>query len=161
MSSPAARRSQRNSLSATPARSNRNSLQPPSSPVAAMAPNQTQAQAGLTAASSLQRQSQGTPRASQHNIASSSPLFFRSSPANGTNLPNANDGMEISSPLRQAPSMAGDDNTPRGRAQPPHGMLILQSQVIFTKPGQRFLSYTLRFKLEPYTGCKRTCPSPV
>ncbi|MCJ1474070.1 hypothetical protein MMC13_002728 [Lambiella insularis] len=56
--------------------------------------------------------------APRQNVASSSPLFFRSSPANGA--VNGNHRMEISSPLRQASSLVGDDTTPRGRLQPPN-----------------------------------------
>ncbi|MCJ1379633.1 hypothetical protein MMC17_002735 [Xylographa soralifera] len=52
--------------------------------------------------------------APRQNVASSSPLFFRSSPAMAVNSQR----MEISSPLRQASSIAGDA-TPRGRPQPP------------------------------------------
>ncbi|KAL8826345.1 MAG: hypothetical protein Q9191_003859 [Dirinaria sp. TL-2023a] len=110
MSSPASRRSQRNSISGTPARSTRSS-QPVNSP----------------ARSAQQNHSQATPRALRsNNVASSSPLFFDSSPVNGaptangarnfngaTGATNAN-GMDISSPLRQ---MSVADSTPRGRMQ--------------------------------------------
>ena len=107
MSSPASRRSQRNSASVTPAHSTRS--------------NRTAHPHG----------SQATPRASrQPNIPSSSPLFFNSSPShgivaaegangtNGINGLNGGGGIDVSSPLRQ---MSVADITPRGRAQAPGG----------------------------------------
>ncbi|MCJ1397635.1 hypothetical protein MMC11_000831 [Xylographa trunciseda] len=54
--------------------------------------------------------------APRQTVPSSSPLFFRSSPA--STAMNNNQRMEISSPLRQASSVAGDA-TPRGQPQPP------------------------------------------
>lgn len=109
MSSPASRRSQRNSVSATPQRSARSSQQAPS-------PVRSAQQNGL----------QATPRASrQHNIVASSPLIHQSSPLNGAQPSagaaeaNGATRINISSPLRQA-SVA--DNTPRGRVQAPGGM---------------------------------------
>ncbi|CAF9906923.1 MAG: hypothetical protein HETSPECPRED_006994 [Heterodermia speciosa] len=105
MSSPASRRAQWNSASATPARSTRS--------------NRTAQLNG----------SDATPRAShRNNIPSSSPLFFNSSPAGVATNPNrvnaANDlnsqsetgKMGISSPLRQ---MSVTDSTPRGGGQAP------------------------------------------
>lgn len=109
MSSPASRRSQRNSVSATPQRSARSSQQAPS-----------------PARSAHQNGSQATPRASrQNNIAASSPLIYHSSPLNGSqptagaDEANGASRMNISSPLRQ---MSVADNTPRGRVQAPGGM---------------------------------------
>ena len=120
MSSPASRRSQRNSLTATPRRAARNSLQPSSPAVAA----QEQSQPPQNEAPRHQQsQSPGTPRASQQNIAASSPLFFRSSPVNGAANINGPERMEISSPLRQASSIPDNDGTPRDRAAPPNGEL--------------------------------------
>ena len=112
MSSPASRRSQRNSLTSTPARSTRNSQLLGGGPTAisrqAPPPNHD------IASTSPQADLQATPRASRQNVALSSPLFFRSSPANGVADANMNDGMNISSPLRKT-SIAG--STPRGRPQ--------------------------------------------
>jgi len=109
MSSPASRRSQRNSVSVTPQRSPRHSQQAPSS-----------------ARSAQQTGSHATPRASrQNNIAASSPLLYHSSPLNGAQLTagadeaNGASRMNISSPLRQT-SVA--DSTPRGRVPAPGGM---------------------------------------
>jgi len=133
MSSPASRRSKRNSASATPTRSTRNSAQPASSPAAAVAPSSPAAQ-------EEPNQSQRTPRASQQNVASSSPLFFRSSPVNGAANMNGNDAMQISSPLKQV-SIAG--STPRGRVQPPGGTSPMQSlsQVLTQMPDSSPIRY--------------------
>ncbi|KAI4113189.1 MAG: hypothetical protein LQ341_007824, partial [Variospora aurantia] len=91
MSSPASRRSQRKSASATPVRSGRNSQQPESSPATAVA--------------------RSPPQPAQ-----SSPLFFRSSPATGDGLrPSGQNGINVSSPLRHASTTS---STPRARAQP-------------------------------------------
>lgn len=103
MSTPRNRRSQRGSVSGTPKRSARNT--PSSAPVV----------------SSPQRQDQGVPRASNQNVHSSSPLFFRSSPVNGAANSNSYGRMEISSPLRQASNVGDDDVTPQGRSRPPNG----------------------------------------
>jgi len=109
MSSPASRRSQRKSVSATPQRSARSSQQAPS-----------------PARSAQQNGSQATPRASrQNNIAASSPLIYHSSPLNGAQpaagADEANEAsrMNISSPPRQ---MSVADHTPRGRVQALGGM---------------------------------------
>ena len=50
-----------------------------------------------------QSQRQDTPRASRQPVLSSSPLFFRSSPVNGSAGANVTreERMDISSPLRQ------------------------------------------------------------
>ena len=110
MSSPTARRSQRSSKSATPVRPARNTTQPRSSP----APNQEQQTADASQHLAQEQRSTPVPRT---NIASSSPLFFRSSPANGRAPVNSNGAMDISSPLRQV-SIADSDTTPRGRVGP-------------------------------------------
>ena len=149
MSSPASRRSQRNSLTATPTRAARNSLQPPSS-LAVMAQEQSQPQQN-GAASHQHIQSPGTPRASQQNMAASSPLFFRSSPVNGAANANENERMEISSPLRQASSVPDNDGTPRGRAPPPNGQSESGINGRHADVFRRFLTHTLRFKLESHT----------
>ncbi|KAF2244868.1 MCM-domain-containing protein [Trematosphaeria pertusa] len=115
MSSPAQRRSQRSSASATPrrsARSARNSQIPSSSP----APGGPEEQLHSETSQASQRESQATPRNSRLQTASTqSPLFFRSSPVNGSGsgapeddggaTPKAS-GMTIgdSSPIRYASS---------------------------------------------------------
>lgn len=81
MSSPAQRRSQRPSASATPRRSTRNSQIPSSSP----APVGPDEQLHSEASQASQRDSQATPRNSRLQSASTqSPLFFRSSPVNSS-----------------------------------------------------------------------------
>ena len=87
MSSPTKRRSQRTSASATPRRSARGSQIPPSSPAPARGPEE-QLQSEATQAS--QRSSQATPRNSrlQTETSTQSPLFFRSSPVNGSGAGN-------------------------------------------------------------------------
>ncbi|KAL9578373.1 MAG: hypothetical protein Q9212_005756, partial [Teloschistes hypoglaucus] len=96
MSSPASRRSHRKSASATPARSNRNSQQPASSP----------ANAALRSPQPQQQQQQAPQ---------SSPLFFQSSPANAAvSQANGAAGINVSSPLRQ---VSTNNSTPRARQQ--------------------------------------------
>ncbi|KAL1646409.1 MCM DNA helicase complex subunit [Diplodia intermedia] len=112
MSSPAQRRSQRNSVSATPRRSQRNSQIPPSSPTAANQQLQSEASQASTPRSRIQQQ----------NIPTSSPLFYNgstparsSAAANGAS--NGTDGdrtprasaMNIgdSSPIRYSSSSPG------------------------------------------------------
>ncbi|KAL8904498.1 MAG: hypothetical protein Q9207_003220 [Kuettlingeria erythrocarpa] len=91
MSSPASRRSKRNSASATPVRSTRNAQQPATSPATAVAQS---------------------PQQPAH----SSPLFFRSSPINGGGSQGSvQNGVNVSSPLRQAST---NNSTPRTRLQP-------------------------------------------
>src|SRR6202011_5045522 len=113
MSSPSHRR-QRSSQSGTPKRTSRKSSQPvPSS--ASLDPSAAQL---LGEAASSQTGSQGTPR---NAGLSSSPMFFRSSPANGA---TAGRNADVSSPLRQQVTndlvMSDDgDRTPR-----PGGQLI-------------------------------------
>lgn len=124
MSTPTSRRSQKSRLSATPVRSTRNSQAPGSSP--AIASGQVPLANPRAAASSPHNSIQETPRASRLNVASSSPLFYRSSPVNGAAGSNTNDRMDIiSSPAGQI-SIA--DSTTRERLQPLGGMKIrLQS----------------------------------
>ncbi|EON65493.1 minichromosome maintenance protein 4 (cell division control protein 54) [Coniosporium apollinis CBS 100218] len=114
MSSPAQRRSQRNSASATPRRSARSSQVPPSSPLSNRSADD---QLRSEASDASQRQgSQATPRAArlQPNVAASSPLFFRSSPANGSvNGSGAVNGAVPSSPTRQPANGTDGDRTPR------------------------------------------------
>lgn len=109
MSSPAPRRTQRNSQSATPRRSVRSSQAPQSSPFASSADDQLQFEASQAA---QQDSARATPRASrlQHNIAVSSPLFFRSSPVVGSGVGN---GADVSSPVRQSSNTTDGDRTPR------------------------------------------------
>ncbi|KAF1945849.1 MCM-domain-containing protein [Clathrospora elynae] len=94
MSSPAQRRSQRTSASATPRRSARgpNSQVPASSPAPAGPDEQLQSEASQAS----QRGSQATPRNTRLQTASTqSPLFFRSSPVNPSGS-GAADGAEES-----------------------------------------------------------------
>ncbi|KAF2268865.1 MCM-domain-containing protein [Lojkania enalia] len=91
MSSPAQRRSQRSSASATPRRSGRsarNSQIPASSPAPAGPDEQLQSEASQAS----QRAPQATARNSRLQTAtqSQSPLFFRSSPTNGSASRDAN-----------------------------------------------------------------------
>ncbi|KAL9116820.1 MAG: hypothetical protein Q9187_006649, partial [Circinaria calcarea] len=116
MSTPGSRRSQRNSLTSTPVRATRNSQQAPTSPVAATAPSQSGARVALSPQGNLQ----ATPRVGRQDVPSSSPLFFRSSPVNGAGAVNGNDGMDISSPLRQVSILGENELTPRARLQPPN-----------------------------------------
>ena len=132
MSSPASRRSKRSSAAGTPARS-RASQQPPSSPSAA----------GPA--------SQNTPKAPRSNVAASSPpIFFQSSPANGSIRDRVDAG--LSSPLRQASSIADNDLTPRGNHnRPPNGMASQElSKVLLMILAYRVISYTICFKLESH-----------
>jgi hypothetical protein len=84
MSSPAQRRSQRNSASATPRRGGRNARSsqiPSSSPAPAGPDEQLQSEASQAS----QRGSQATPRNQRlTSTQTQSPLFFRSSPINGS-----------------------------------------------------------------------------
>ncbi|KZF22348.1 DNA replication licensing factor MCM4 [Xylona heveae TC161] len=115
MSSPAPRRTQRSSQSATPRRRER------SSPSEAD-PAQTQLQQEVTAASS-DDQPHATPRRLQQNVASSSPLFYRSSPSNGMahlSVGERSDPMDVSSPPVQQLNQSEDgDRTPRARTRYP------------------------------------------
>jgi hypothetical protein len=96
MSSPASRRTQRSS--ATPRRSARSSLAPHNS------------SPGQQLRSEASRSSGLTPQRANGNIPTSSPLFFRSSPAgSATN----SYGIGRSSPLRQDEDGVNGDSTPR------------------------------------------------
>ncbi|KAK7513009.1 MCM2/3/5 family-domain-containing protein [Phyllosticta citriasiana] len=113
MSSPAPRRSTRSSASATPRRSTRNSQFPQSSPLAAGADEQLHSEA------SQGSQPQRTPRArvqQQNNVPSSSPLFYNTSPANGSTTANGANGVDASSPTRHQPAGTDGDRTPRASA---------------------------------------------
>src|ERR1700712_1156464 len=107
MSSPA-RRTQRASQSATPRRtSQRSSEAPQSSPIHPdFGPDdQLRSEASQASQTSLQLPEQATPRASRtsqdisQNPSTSSPLFFQSSPANGSVSRSATNANNISSPL--------------------------------------------------------------
>ncbi|KAF2730143.1 MCM-domain-containing protein, partial [Polyplosphaeria fusca] len=106
MSSPGQRRSQRTSASATPRRSGRSgrSSQLPSSP----APAGPEEQLHSEASQASQRGPQATPRHSrlQTETQSQSPLFFRSSPANGSSGA-ANAGAEPESDGGRTPRASG------------------------------------------------------
>ena len=117
MSSPASRRSKRTSASSTPVRPVRNTQQPPNGLTAPSA----QSNLAFRASSSQQGTLRGTPASTRQTVASSSPLFFRSSPANGAGPVGNHDRMEISSPLQQASSIAEIETTPRGRPHPLNG----------------------------------------
>lgn len=109
MSSPSHRR-QRSSVSGTPKRSSRRSSQAlPSSP-----PDPSAAQLlGEAASSQTAPGTQGTPLNGRQPPVSSSPMFFRSSPAPGGPV---GVNMDISSPLRQVstgPATTDGDRTPR------------------------------------------------
>ena len=122
MSSPTQRRSQRSSASATPRRDQREPEAPGSSPMqTGFGPdNQLRSEASQASDLSLQVPGQGTPRANGAQAPpSSSPLFFRSSPANA-----AANGVNVSSPLGQPPSSDGGQ-TPRASGQTIGGALIL------------------------------------
>ncbi|KAK0262241.1 MCM DNA helicase complex subunit [Friedmanniomyces endolithicus] len=143
-SSPASRRSNRRSINGTPQRRSRNSQAPPSSdpilPDADAAEEQPQSEPQQP---SQDNRNQNTPRGndrlSQDESQSqapptSSPLFFRSSPAGSQsqsqsqslNVPRAN-GVAVSSPLRQQAGAGSSDGgrTPRadggiGESSPIH-----------------------------------------
>ena len=130
MSSPASRRSNRNSLNGTPLRSNRDSEAPLSDPPlpdadAANDQLRSEADGGLQ-----QDTPRGNARSSQNTSQSqapptSSPLFFRSSPAGSQsqsqsqslNVPGTN-GVNTSSPLRQRNNVASSQG---GRTPRPSG----------------------------------------
>lgn len=130
MSSPASRRSNRNSVNGTPRRTSaRNSEAPRSSPALpdADAANDQLRMEAEQASQDLPYEN--TPRAAvrssqntsqSQNPPTSSPLFFRSSPANGSQSQSqsangaAGNGMNISSPLRQQTALSSDGGrTPR------------------------------------------------
>src|ERR1700761_6957039 len=100
MSSPASRRSNRNS--ATPRRTSRASQAPATSP-----DNQLQSEASQ--ASQSPRSSRGQPSAK--NVPSSSPLRFGSSAKSARS--GISNGADASSPLRQRTNASDGDRTPR------------------------------------------------
>ncbi|KAF2793309.1 MCM-domain-containing protein [Melanomma pulvis-pyrius CBS 109.77] len=117
MSSPEKRRSQRSTASATPRRSGRNprtSQMPSSSPAPAGPEDQLQSEASQAS----QRGPQGTPRNSRLQPTSTdSPLFFRSSPANGSgsgaaNGAGADDDEDDGGATPKASGMAIGDSSP-------------------------------------------------
>lgn len=156
MSSPAPRRSQRNSASATPMRSTRNSQQLRSSPVV---PDRSGDQ-GTPSMTPGQSRRQETPRASRQPVLSSSPLFFRSSPVNETGGANGtrNERMDISSPLRQT-SLA--NSTPRQQLQAPGGISMVFPynfcNLLQLIQVHRFFSDSLRSKFQPSSSCEWQC----
>ena len=112
MSSPASRRSKRNSVNSTPARGSQPSQE------------QTSSQpANMEATGSQPDGAQSTPQAPRQNLASSSPLFFRSSPSNasqaGPQEGPSRGAMDISSPLKQVSNAGDEDRTPRASRQDP------------------------------------------
>ena len=115
---------------------NGQTLSPPLARMSSPAPRRSQ-----------QAQSQGTSQAARQNIPSSSPLFFRSSPAAA---PNGNANMNISSPLKQ-PSIAG--STPRA---PPGGKWILAHLFNLANIG-RLVTNSICLFFKPYT-CIECCP---
>jgi DNA replication licensing factor MCM4 len=146
MSSPSHRR-QRSSQSGTPKRSSRKSSQP-----VATSPSMDPSAAQLLGeAASSQAGSQGTPR----NVPlSSSPMFFRSSPANGASTGR---NVDISSPLRRQVTndlamTDGGDRTPRPSGQLIGGMFIATSVQYLILMPCRFLANSLRFE---FKSCSR------
>lgn len=116
---------QRNSKSATPRRSARNSsLALPSSPVQGADP--AAAQLLGEQASSQDDRAEGTPQVSRQVAAESSPMFFQSSPAGraGANI------RDVSSPLRQMSNTQNTNEdrnrTPRASGNTLRGMIICQ-----------------------------------
>ncbi|KAL2058979.1 hypothetical protein ABVK25_000271 [Lepraria finkii] len=67
---------------------------------------------------SQQAQPQGTPQVARQNVTSSSPLFFRSSPAATPSAPIDNANMDISSPLKQASIAGSTHRAPPGDSSP-------------------------------------------
>jgi DNA replication licensing factor MCM4 len=118
MSSPAKRRSERTSASATPRRSARgqNSQISDSSPAPAGPDEQLQSEASQAS----QRGSQATPRNARFQTTSTqSPLFFRSSPANpsGAGPVNGDDESDGgATPKASAQTIGGMDNSHSGTA---------------------------------------------
>ena len=134
MSSPTSRRSNRNSVNGTPRRSNRNSEVPmsdPPLPDANAANDQLQSEADRA---SQQDTPRGNVRSSQNASQSqapptSSPLFFRSSPAGSQsqsqsqsqslNVPG-NNGINVSSPSRPQNDVTSSQS---GRTPRPSGAI--------------------------------------
>ena len=137
MSSPTSRRSNRNSVNGTPRRSARGSQAPPSSdpilPDDAGTPDNhlhAEEEQASQNGGSQQNTPRGITRSSQQTSQSqapptSSPLFFRSSPAGsqsqsqsqsqGLNVPAGANGVGASSPLRQQSGVGSSEGgrTPR------------------------------------------------
>jgi len=114
---------QRNSQSATPRRSARNSSQAlPSSPTQGAGP--AAGQLFGENASSQDDRAEGTPRGSAQAPPTSSPMFFQSSPARRT---AANGNIDVSSPLRQMTNTQTTnedrDRTPRASGMTMRGMV--------------------------------------
>ncbi|KLJ11041.1 minichromosome maintenance protein 4 (cell division control protein 54) [Blastomyces silverae] len=118
MSSPGSARRRgrpaRNSAASTPSRPSATQPQPQTSPSSA-----------ANGGPQSQNASQTTPRASRRlreaGVASSSPLFFRSSPPPEPRQAPAGDSgsrMDISSPVRESPSAGDVETTPRANARP-------------------------------------------
>jgi DNA replication licensing factor MCM4 len=138
MSSPAQRRSQRTSASATPRRSARgqNSEIPISSPAPAGPDEQLQSEASQA----TQRGSQATPRNTRFQTTSTqSPLFFRSSPANPSNSGPANGDEE-----------SDGGATPKASAMTIGGMYNSRSGAGRTADNARFVAHPLRIQLQPW-----------
>lgn len=127
MSSPASRRSNRKSVNGTPRRSQQDSSAPmsdPSLPDVDAANEQIQSEASQQQDTTPRANARSSQNTSQSQAPpTSSPLFFRSSPAGsesqsrsqGLNLPAGANGVNISSPLRQRSDAASDQEgrTPR------------------------------------------------
>jgi len=146
MSSPSHRR-QRSSQSGTPKRSSRKSSQPlASSP--SIDPSAAQL---LGEAASSHAGSQGTPRKA---LLSSSPIFFRSSPANGRNA-------DVSSPLRQQVTndlvmSDSGDRTPRASGQLIGGIYTPTSVYNFVLMPSRFFANSICLELKPWSRAARS-----
>lgn len=135
MSSPTKRRSQRTSASATPRRSARGAI-PSSSPAPVGPEEQLQSEASQAS----QRGSQGTPRNSRLQSASTqSPLFFRSSPANPSGSGAGND----------APESDDGGATPKASGMTIGGMLNLVCGTWCRIDGIRLFPHPLRFQFQP------------
>jgi len=152
MSSPSHRR-QRSSQSGTPKRTSRKSSQPVPSP--SLDPSAAQL---LGEASSSQAGSQGTPR---NAPLSSSPMFFRSSPANGAATGR---NADINSPLRQQVTndlvmSDGGDRTPRPSGLLIGGMFTFISVHNFILMPYRFFTNSLCLELKPWWSRASRSPS--
>jgi len=163
MSSPTSRRSNRSSVNGTPRRSQRNSNVPMSD---ASLPDANGADEQLQSEASQQEQ-ETTPRAnarsSQNESQSqapptSSPLFFRSSPAGsqsqsqsqGLNVPAGTRGVGASSPLRQQSDAASSQGGRTPRASGAIGGIYLSppisTSVRLTRLARLF-AYSLWYEL--------------
>jgi DNA replication licensing factor MCM4 len=141
MSSPEKRRTTRSSASTTPRRSGRNprSSALPSSPGPAGPDDQLQAEASQAS----QRGPQATPRNSrlQDSNTTESPLFFRSSPANGSATGAGADEMDE------------DDGgaTPKASAMNIGGILHTIFNIKHQTNTDRLFPHPLRLQLQPRT----------